>query len=152
MEGNKMAVTTGKICDFSFYVLSHEPGGTPSTIYEPFAGKLSLDEAMELFKERNAHSPEHILILLGVDYTVHKDAAHLYGGRFGVGAVDLIKRRNGEIKLLEDYKSDEVSMNEALICNNAVGKLTKFVDEQRNQTVVKETVVTEETIAEEAEL
>ena len=59
---------------------------------------------------------------------------------------------NGEIKLLEDYKSDEVSMNEALICNNAVGKLTKFVDEQRNQTVVKETVVSEENVTEEAEL
>lgn len=147
-----MAATTGKICDFSFYVLSHEAGGTSTTNYEPFVGNLSLDEAMALFRERNSHSPEHILILLGVEYTLHKDEAPHYNGRFGVGAVDLVSRRDGEINLLDNYKRDDVSMNEALICNNTIGRLTEFVDEQREHSVVKETVVTEETLTEEVEL
>lgn len=110
----------GKICDFDFYVISLNAD-------EANAEHLSLDEAFQEMKRRIACAPSHATLALGVDYTITSPE---YFTKGNLGAVDLIHRKNGEYRVLDDIKTDKVSMNEALISVNAMQKVREFVAEK----------------------
>lgn len=107
----------GKICDFDFYVISLNAD-------EANAEHLSLDEAFQEMKRRIACAPSHATLALGVDYTITSPE---YFTKGNLGAVDLIHRKNGEYRVLDDIKTDKVLMDEALISVNSMQRVKEFV-------------------------
>lgn len=107
----------GKICDFDFYVISLNAD-------EANAEHLSLDEAFQEMTRRIACVPSHATLALGVDYTITSPE---YFTKGNLGAVDLIHRKNGEYRVLDDIKTDKVLMDEALISVNSMQRVKEFV-------------------------
>lgn len=111
----------GKNCDFDFYVVSLN---TDNTNREANAEHLALDEALQEIKRRDAYAPNHVVLALGVDYTItsneHSDSTNC-------GALDLLHRKNGEYRVLDDIKTDKVLMDEALISVNSMQRVKEFV-------------------------
>ncbi len=107
----------GKICDFDFYVISLNAD-------EANAEHLSLDEAFQEMKRRIACAPSHATLALGVDYTITSPE---YFTKGNLGAVDLLHRKNGEYRVLDDIKTDKVLMDEALISVNSMQRVKEFV-------------------------
>lgn len=107
----------GKICDFDFYVISLNAD-------EANAEHLSLDEAFQEMKRRIACAPSHATLALGVDYTITSPE---YFTKGNLGAVDLLHRKNGEYRVLDDIKTDKVLMDEALISVNSMQRAKEFV-------------------------
>lgn len=113
-----------KACACDFYVVSLDTTQHYNA-YEDNSEGLTLVEALEEFKRRDTYTPSTVVLAVGVEYriTVSED-------RNNVGAVDLLQRVNGECRVLDDWKSDKVLCNEALISVNAIKMIQAFVEER----------------------
>lgn len=113
----------GKVCACDFYVVSFDTTQHYND-YEEMSDGLTLVEALEEFKRRDTYTPSTVFLAVGVEYriTVSVD-------RNKVGAVDLLQRVNGECRIIDDWKSDKVLCNEALISFNAIKMIQAFVEE-----------------------
>lgn len=113
----------GTICDFDFYVVSLS---TDETTHEANAERLSLDEALQEIKRRNAYTStplKHVVLALGVYYSITSPE---YSNGVNCGAIDMLHQKNGEYHILDDIKTDKVLMNETVIAVNAMQKIRAF--------------------------
>lgn len=116
----------GKVCACDFYVVSLDTTQRYND-YEEKSDGLTLVEALEEFKRRDIYTPPTVVLTLGVEYRItHPD----YGTKTDLGACDLLQRVNSQCRIPDDWKSDKVLLNEALISVNAIKMLEAFIEER----------------------
>lgn len=114
-------------CACDFYVVSLDTTQHYNA-YENNSDGLTLAEALEEFKRRDTYTPSTVVLAVGVEYRITVSECRNY-----VGAVDLLQRVNGECRIPDDWKSDKVLLNEALISVNAIKMIEAFVEEHSHR-------------------
>ncbi len=112
-------LTHGNVCDYDFYVVNFNGGKAKLQTDTPDKFHLSLHEAMDEFKRQCAANPANYTTAIGVDFTVHEENRDLNGGH-SVGAMDFAHFKDGELKILDDYKQNRVIQKEYRLNLDAV--------------------------------
>lgn len=115
----------GKVCACDFYVVSFDTTQHYND-YEEMSDGLTLVEALEEFKRRDKYTPSTVVLAVGVEYRITDPD---YITKTDLGACDLLQRVNSQCRIPDDWKSDKVLLNEALISVNAIKMIQAFVEE-----------------------
>jgi hypothetical protein len=115
----------GAVCAFDFYVTSLDTT-QQFNAYEKMSDSLTLVNALEEFKRRDTYTPSTVVLSVGVEYRITNPE---YRNSVNLGACDLLQRVDGEYRIPDDWKSDKVLLNEALISGNSMKMIQSFVEE-----------------------